>query len=304
LCLFGSSGVFGSCGVYNASDGSVYNLDPLTTELDYSGAEQGLPYTYYWNFCKTVRESACFPTPLAAQISDTGTCISLGYGTAIISDHPSGPKAGVSITYVNKQDSQCLGGLERISRIIVSCSTTETRLIQISEPGRCIYLIEMESKFACPGGSPPPPPPQEGCGNYTSTDGTRYSLGPLTHAVEYSGREVGTDYIYYWNFCRNISPTGCYPPPPVTQVSLGGTCTPLGYGLPKLSDHPDGPKSGVTFTYTNTQSHLCAGSIPRVTIIEVGCANTDTRYLNISEPGVCKYLIVMESLHACPAPRF
>jgi len=304
LCLVGTSSVLASCGMYNASDGTQFDLGPLSTALDYSGREMNFPYLYYWNFCQEVKETNCYPPALAIQISETGTCISLGYAPAKITDHPAGPKAGVSITYTNTKDNFCLGGLERISRIVVTCSNSTTNLVRISEPGRCIYLFEMESKYACPI-STNPPPPQEGCDNFTSSDGTKYILSPLTRATDYTAREAGTDYIYYWNFCKNISPTGCAPAPTISQVStFTGSCVPLGYGAPKLTDHPNGPKNGVTLTYTNTQSHLCNGNIPRTAVIEIGCANTDTRILNITEPAVCKYQIEMESIHACPAPRF
>jgi len=156
LFVLGIHQALGKCGSYTASDGSKYNLNDLTKTSDYTGTEEGQPsWSYSWNFCQVISVGTCFPAPMVAQISGTGTCISLGYGVPKIAQHPDGPKKGVMLTYTNTQDNQC-GTTNRVSNVIVGCSQAETTLVKITEPGSCVYDFTMTSKYACPiGGSGP-----------------------------------------------------------------------------------------------------------------------------------------------------
>jgi len=142
------------CGIYKATDGSSYNLNPLTTAKGYQGGEAGTQYTYFWNFCQDVNVSCLFPTP-AAQVLGT-TCISVGYlANTIISDNPSNPKAGFQVQYTNTQDNKCQQNtVNRVTNIIVDCDqSVEASFVDITEPGGnggCLYQIRMKSKYACP----------------------------------------------------------------------------------------------------------------------------------------------------------
>eukprot|EP01112_Ceratiomyxa_fruticulosa_P013597 TRINITY_DN3827_c0_g1_i1.p1 TRINITY_DN3827_c0_g1~~TRINITY_DN3827_c0_g1_i1.p1 ORF type:complete len:241 (-),score=35.65 TRINITY_DN3827_c0_g1_i1:13-735(-) len=142
------------CGVFVASDGTKYNTAALTTAIGYSGKEAGTSYTYYWNFCQNLATTTCFsPTPVT-QVSPTGTCISLGYlNSAVLKDHPKGPREGFMLSYTNTLDNKCAGGtIGRNANIIVGCGDTEANVIAITEPGgdgACRYDIQMTSKHAC-----------------------------------------------------------------------------------------------------------------------------------------------------------
>jgi len=155
LCLLGVAYVAAKCGEYVATDGTKYNLDPLTRTPDYQGKEDGQDYVYWWNFCQDLAQTGCFPAPAVSQVSQTGTCISLGYSPPKFGDHPDGPKKGVKITYTNSKDSFCGGNVNRVSVIVVSCSAKDTELVKITEPGVCEYQFAMNSKFACPPGGIP-----------------------------------------------------------------------------------------------------------------------------------------------------
>jgi len=141
------------CGGFNASDGSVYDLNSLTrSAADYQGIEAGTPYTYYWNFCRNLLSTTCVsPTP-STQVSATGTCTPIGYLPGVIKEHPKGPQAGIQLTYINSQDNKCnANSINRVTNIIVDCSnSSNTEFISITEPGVCVYQINMRSPFACP----------------------------------------------------------------------------------------------------------------------------------------------------------
>jgi len=148
------------CGTHKAKDGSVYNLDPLTIAGAYQGTEEGTSYTYFWNFCANyAAQISCstMPPPASAvQVSSTDQCVNIGYTPATITDSASGPDKGVTITYVNNQDSRCKGGtIERTTVINVECAPgSPTTLVGISEPPSqvCWYIIAMKSQHACPTG--------------------------------------------------------------------------------------------------------------------------------------------------------
>jgi len=170
--VLGSDHFVSGCGLFISRDGSMYNINalmktpgssPYTNTNFYSFVEEdfgeGKPYTYYWNFCEDV-SSVCgfFPADNSlrvAQVSTTGTCMPLGYGEASILSHPSGPKSGFVVQYLNTRDSKCIGSSVTETRtvdIIVSCGSSE-EVVRVAEPGgygSCYYKIEMTSPNGCP----------------------------------------------------------------------------------------------------------------------------------------------------------
>eukprot|EP01113_Clastostelium_recurvatum_P016054 TRINITY_DN190_c0_g1_i1.p1 TRINITY_DN190_c0_g1~~TRINITY_DN190_c0_g1_i1.p1 ORF type:complete len:248 (-),score=46.12 TRINITY_DN190_c0_g1_i1:173-916(-) len=147
------------CGTHKASDGSTYNLDPLTLSGgEYSGPEYVNPtlsYTYRWNFCAPVKtQCGSFSGARVTQTGDqNGACLPCGYDPVSISNHPDGPSKGVQLTYINGLDSKCQNGeISRTTNIIVGCGTSDWTLGAISEPegSKCLYQIKGTSKHACP----------------------------------------------------------------------------------------------------------------------------------------------------------
>eukprot|EP01113_Clastostelium_recurvatum_P028192 TRINITY_DN34133_c0_g1_i1.p1 TRINITY_DN34133_c0_g1~~TRINITY_DN34133_c0_g1_i1.p1 ORF type:complete len:187 (+),score=7.10 TRINITY_DN34133_c0_g1_i1:49-609(+) len=157
LVVIAPRGALAGCGNFTASDGSTYNLDPLTLPGgEYSGIENVTAthsYTYRWNFCAPAK-TACsaFSNYRVTQTGDqNGACIPCGYEPISFSDHPDGPSKGVLVTYINSLDSTCSSGqLRRTTHIIVGCGTTDWTLDGISEPSMCVYEIAGRSKHACP----------------------------------------------------------------------------------------------------------------------------------------------------------
>jgi len=138
------------CGSYVASDGTVYDLNGLTTLTDYTGTNGG--YTYKWNFCQYIKPTDnCDQTPVA-QYTPT-YCSSLGTLPAVIRDHPEGPKNGVTITYVNQNDPCGRENVPRVSNFVVTCSSTEYKLTSIAETQLCTYEFEILSSVACQVGT-------------------------------------------------------------------------------------------------------------------------------------------------------
>jgi len=146
--------VEGGCGWYTASDGTRYQLDPLTKSTDYQGIEPGPnQFHYYWNFCSPVKPDTGCPEGAVAGQSFLGACTSIGYLPASIKDGIDGPKSGVVITYVNNADSKCgpQRTIPRQTQIVLKCDKTqEAALSSISEPGTCVYELTIRSKHACP----------------------------------------------------------------------------------------------------------------------------------------------------------
>eukprot|EP01112_Ceratiomyxa_fruticulosa_P009460 TRINITY_DN2463_c0_g2_i1.p1 TRINITY_DN2463_c0_g2~~TRINITY_DN2463_c0_g2_i1.p1 ORF type:complete len:259 (-),score=39.74 TRINITY_DN2463_c0_g2_i1:62-838(-) len=143
----------------------------------------------------------------------------------------------------------------------------------------------------------------QNCGTFTSSDGSRYNLAPLTANIDYSGNETDAPYTYYWQFCSNLVQTTCVWPTPVTQVTVSGTCTPVGYlDYFQLNDHPNGPKAGFQVTYVNAQDNTCqSNTIPRITHIVVDCdLSVESSFVAITSPSICIYWIEMRSKYACP----
>jgi len=299
--------VFG-CGNYKAADGSIYWTSDLNSYPAYSAKDPHSTNTYYWNFCTnlTLSDRSCYTPspPMAAQVSETGNCISYGYYPQYkISDHPTGPQYGVTITYTNGYNNKC-GETNRQAKIIVTCSNTQTSLISIQPdfPTPCVTQINMASQVACPRQT------VIGCGNFTAPDGSKYNLAGLTRYSDYFFNDTKTGNGYYWSFCNGLYSsyvsTVCksYTDSPwAVQVSPGGTCIPLGYGPPKISNHPDGP--GVSITYTNTVSNYCldgSNTKYRTVIIQVKCVEYTSYIYRVSFPETCVYLVEMESSEACP----
>eukprot|EP01113_Clastostelium_recurvatum_P034934 TRINITY_DN4804_c1_g1_i2.p1 TRINITY_DN4804_c1_g1~~TRINITY_DN4804_c1_g1_i2.p1 ORF type:complete len:695 (-),score=60.43 TRINITY_DN4804_c1_g1_i2:321-2345(-) len=144
------------------------------------------------------------------------------------------------------------------------------------------------------------------CGYYTSPGGFTYYLTPLTKAVDYQGTQVGTSYLYRWNFCKNLTLTSSCTNnnAAVTQTSNGGNgfCAYLGINPPTISDHPLEQYGGVSVTYINPGS-ICSNGQPRLTKIVVSCnPNSEYVFKEIIEgfAGICTYEIFMESVYACP----
>jgi len=156
LCIVGKTNA--GCGSYTASDGSKYDLDPLTlTTGDYSGTEPGPNnYIYYWNYCHPVKATTGCPTGTVSGQIYQGSCTPIGYMPERIKDGVSGPKSGVTITYVNNADNKC-GPSRTIPRqtiltLVCDKGGVESSLVSITEPGTCIYDITIKSKYACPIG--------------------------------------------------------------------------------------------------------------------------------------------------------
>jgi len=162
LCVFVCSciGVIygATCGTYTASDGSKYNLAPLSTKADYSGRENEFPgFQYLWNFCQnvhTVPAGCGSPGPVFQLYPDYGTCFPIGYLSARFSDHPEGPTQGVAITYVNDRNSFCSGGtVYRTTIILLTCDQNYLyNLTSIVESADkiCTYFITIHTSIACP----------------------------------------------------------------------------------------------------------------------------------------------------------
>eukprot|EP01112_Ceratiomyxa_fruticulosa_P010455 TRINITY_DN2770_c0_g5_i1.p1 TRINITY_DN2770_c0_g5~~TRINITY_DN2770_c0_g5_i1.p1 ORF type:complete len:211 (-),score=7.15 TRINITY_DN2770_c0_g5_i1:24-656(-) len=142
------------CGNFTSSDGSNYNLTPLSRSNDYQTLDTTTSYTYYWNFCRNLVSPARLCGNLAAaQVSVTGTCMINGYLTGYqLKDHPKGPTAGFTLTYVNSKIYKCKNDtLNRVTNIVVDCdSSVESSFVNITESTLCVYDIHMKSKYACP----------------------------------------------------------------------------------------------------------------------------------------------------------
>jgi len=148
------------CGTYTASDKkSTYHLDGLTKpDGDYSGTEtppgSDITYLYYWNFCQPIKSISVCANPTDAtviQTASTGDCYVTGYlPTKVVSDHPSGAKTGVRITYSNNQLT-CLNGAVRTSYFDIGCDpSVEYVLSGVNELGTCQYQFSIRSKHGCP----------------------------------------------------------------------------------------------------------------------------------------------------------
>jgi len=165
------------CGTFvGDKSGAKYNLDPLTKAVDYQGKEAAqASYTYWYNFCQNINKATsgitCTnPTP-TAQVSNTGTCISVGYLPPDIKELDT--KNGVTMVYTNNND---LCGnpktIPRVSSFILNCAAkTEYELVGIDEPvGQvCQYRFTINTKYACPGGG--------GSSNTGSSSGGKHSGG-------------------------------------------------------------------------------------------------------------------------------
>jgi len=147
--------VASNCGTFTATDGSKYNLVPLTnSSSDYSGKDTH-GFTYWFNFCQDVNPKnipGCKTATPIAQLNPTGlACISIGYLPADITDHPRDPADGVQITYVNSLDKCAGGAVPRTSNLVLTCNpAVDYALDSISEPAICTYMFYIHSRYACP----------------------------------------------------------------------------------------------------------------------------------------------------------
>jgi len=161
LCSIILGTVYGGCGQYKATDGSIYELDALTTTVDYSGTDPSQrDFIYYWNFCKFLSGSGCSTNPPNAYAGQVyqGNCVSLGYQYTV-HDGKNGPRNGVQITYTNDHSAdKCPGNKNRVVNLVVNCASgIEASLDGIGESGghgSCIYDITMKSKHGCPTNAP------------------------------------------------------------------------------------------------------------------------------------------------------
>jgi len=201
------------------------------------------------------------------------------------------------LTYVNNEESFCVGSTPREVSILVDCDpSVVSSLVDIDEVSLCKYVIHMKSKYACPKN----PPPLVDCGIYIASDGTRYNTSGLTISTGYSATGIDK-YQYYWNFCKNVASSSCEFTAPAFQVSATGLCYVTGNLPGFLGDHPLSPKQGFTLTYVN-DINQCFGDISRITRIIVACDNS-VQWVIVSagEPSRCTYEIQMKSKFACPS---
>jgi len=152
VCFF--SVCFAQCGTYTSSNGFVFDLNPLTTSVDYYGSEDYIPYTYYWNFCKNVALTCDNKSATVIQ-AYSSSCFINGYLPAVLSSHPDGEEKGVVVTYVNRiERCNSWNPANRTTNIILTCDhNTEYSLISITEPEQCLYQFLINTKHACPIGS-------------------------------------------------------------------------------------------------------------------------------------------------------
>jgi len=140
-----------SCGAFTGPSGSTYDLSSLTTTDGYQ-FKAGVGYTYYWNFCKNVTNTACNQSTVCQLLQDNAS-FSLGFLPATISEG-AGNKQGVTVTYVNNQ-RKCNGGVVPTTHIQVACDPAATSPIvhSVTEASVCTYIISMSSSVTCQSSS-------------------------------------------------------------------------------------------------------------------------------------------------------
>lgn len=140
---------------YNIRDGDI----PCTPEIEPT-------YSYVWNFCADVTESAfpdvCNPQKMAAafqyihRLSDNyQECNIIGHYDASRDDtyfsllNPSDPSKGVSMTY---QYGDVCGktNVFRSATIDIQCANVKAEVISATEPSKCQYHLTMNSYYGCP----------------------------------------------------------------------------------------------------------------------------------------------------------
>jgi len=143
--------IHAGCGTFTGPSKKQYNLEALTkVGGDYTGTEPNeAALIYFWNFCAKQTSGNCpSETPIAQMYQ--GTCTALGYLPGVVSEQSN----GVTITYVNNLDNKCgpAKTVPRTTHLIVQCDASVAgtpTVVGISEPGECIYNINMKSKHAC-----------------------------------------------------------------------------------------------------------------------------------------------------------
>jgi len=174
-----------------------YYLDSLTKPDPYRIRTGDL--TYIFNFCKSIPgyDSDVY----AVQTSPNGNIV-IGRAPATYSKFDNATYQGVIVGYTATPN--CANNKPRRTYISVVCSPKATTPIAISasEVELCMYNITVESAAACPFVQ------NETCGVLTGKNGTLYNLAPLSNFGDYNNT-YSYDVFDYWNFCRNLSISGC-----------------------------------------------------------------------------------------------
>jgi len=145
-----------------------------------------------------------------------------------------------------------------------------------------------------------------GCGNFTTSDFSRYNLDGLTsNFSDYTA--TTTNYLYYWNFCLPVRSTVCTTHPIALAAQVyQGRCQSVGNGPAYITDGVKGPSTGVQIKYINTQNGRCPGGSYPQTVINANCDPAADTVLvgNVEEQTECVYTINMRSRYACPIGKF
>jgi len=298
---------------YTASDGTYYDLSSLADNGDYSvyiyKIKPPVQSTkYVFGICKPLTFRCPPPgnpnpeTVTVVQVNnDNGPCIASGRIPPQFKDHVDGPKAGVTIEYINPIDNLCYG-VPRKSVIIIGCdkSGSDYTFHSITEPKVCVFQFNISSRFACPNPNPTP----QTCGNYTAKDGSVYNLAPLTRTQDYSFRH--NNVTISWNFCKGLlrsTTSSCksnnIANAAVVELSTSpSSCIVSGYLPHTIGDHPQGPNRGVRIVYINDEDPQCAD--PRVSDFVISCNPLVEFNLDGTTDLPCALRFDISSKYACP----
>jgi len=154
------------------------------------------------------------------------------------------------------------------------------------------------------------------CGKFTGASGTTYDLSPLTKPTNapWEGKEAGTNFIFYWNFCANLVgvPAQVETTGPATVIQLDPSVNGA-HATGRLSAQTIAESSnGIEITYKNMQDDFCRDAsgvqtIQRTTFINIECDKKATAgtFISVTEPSQndpatrCKYYINMKHSAAC-----
>jgi len=116
-------------------------------------------FSYIVNICGAVVSTASCgkPSSTVCQFPGPQCCGTLT--PMSFQDGEKGPKMGVTITYGGGDTSTCPSGSSRQTFVYVSCNPSAGKgtITNVTESSACVYKVWMQSKFACPQGTPPPP---------------------------------------------------------------------------------------------------------------------------------------------------
>ncbi|EDQ90373.1 uncharacterized protein MONBRDRAFT_36765 [Monosiga brevicollis MX1] len=309
----------GACRVQDPVTGEDYDLSafmqrgPVIAKNDFDG--KGTSYTYSVSICSNQVPCGNGVTSGVCQREDTAD--KRFYNLGFASDRPSVVRAGSesNLQLIYESDALCHEGTanekNRSTVITFVCDQTadDSNSVPefVEELNDCTYIFRWAAKAACD-----PAPSSTNCVVFDPQSGNQYDLGTLTRAagdenwlaVDDRGSE---SYEYYINVCRNlIRPVDgddgdtCRGAA-ICQVKRNSTDTVFALG--RLESGPEFVDGALLVQYSmegDTQN-LCAGAVPRSTVIRFECGPGSLGAPVFEEELDCKYFFVWRTSAACPS---